>query len=363
MGPLPRAQWVHQEAVNPWQLRKAVEGPCPARAARDLRSRDHPARFHRPPPLTARSPQHPGRKYDGDALWLPNTTRPEWLDGTLPGDRGFDPLGLSRPSDFVQIGVDENDINAPKNFKGDVEGKAATVADIVSETSLSPYSEVFGLQRFRETELIHGRWAMLGVLGALVAEGATGQSWWVGGPRAACAGGGVRGSGHPPRCCGRGLQRHARQPLGIGPCRCGAPAPASNCGPAQHASDPASPAPPGFRNRVECFSSELSGTPQYFGLDLPWSLSTAAVANSVLMGGVEIFRNSELDTEKRLYPGGFFDPLNLADPANPERAFSLKTAEIKHGRLAMVAALGFAVQAGFQGEGALGSLSKFGGSF
>lgn len=21
------------------------------------------------------------RKYDGDALWLPNTTRPEWLDG------------------------------------------------------------------------------------------------------------------------------------------------------------------------------------------------------------------------------------------------------------------------------------------
>ena len=26
----------------------------------------------------------------------------EWLDGTLPGDRGFDPLGLSRPSDFVQ---------------------------------------------------------------------------------------------------------------------------------------------------------------------------------------------------------------------------------------------------------------------
>lgn len=28
----------------------------------------------------------------------------EWLDGSLPGDRGFDPLGLSRPSDFVQVG-------------------------------------------------------------------------------------------------------------------------------------------------------------------------------------------------------------------------------------------------------------------
>ena len=145
-------------------------------------------------------------------------------------------------------------------------------------------------------------------------------------------------------------------------------------------------------------------------------------------------RNSTTDLEKRIYPGGFFDPLNFADESNPERAFSLKTAEIKHGRLAMVAALGarqhasslgawpapnsfgetrapvccscgsvpraasrwepadawpvpsstrarqthhsppcrshprrhppgFAVQAGFQNEGALGSLRKFGESF
>lgn len=44
------------------------------------------------------------RKYAGDALWLPSTTRPEWLDGTLPGDRGFDPLGLAKPGAFVQIG-------------------------------------------------------------------------------------------------------------------------------------------------------------------------------------------------------------------------------------------------------------------
>jgi light-harvesting complex II chlorophyll a/b binding protein 4 len=59
-----------------------------------------------------------------------------------------------------------------------------------------PYSEVFGLQRFRESELIHGvhpglvsqllpltlssptgRWAMLASLGALVAEQTTGVSW------------------------------------------------------------------------------------------------------------------------------------------------------------------------------------------
>lgn len=41
----------------------------------------------------------------GDALWLPNTTRPAWLDGSLPGDRGFDPLGLSKPVEYLQVDV------------------------------------------------------------------------------------------------------------------------------------------------------------------------------------------------------------------------------------------------------------------
>lgn len=57
--------------------------------------------------------------------------------------------------------------------------------------------------------------------------------------------------------------------------------------------------------------------------------------------------------------GGPFDPLNLASE-DEERAFRLKTAEIKHGRLAMVAFLGLGVQALATGEGALGSLAKFG---
>ena len=74
--------------------------------------------------------------------------------------------------------VDENDINAPKNKKGGVDSVVAPTRDVVSdENRLAPYSEVFGLARFRECELIHGRWAMLACLGALVAEGTTGVSW------------------------------------------------------------------------------------------------------------------------------------------------------------------------------------------
>ena len=60
--------------------------------------------------------------------------------------------------------------------------------------------------------------------------------------------------------------------------------------------------------------------------------------------------------------GGPFDPLNLASEEDPDRAFRLKTAEIKHGRLAMVAFLGFGIQAATTGEGALGSLAKFANS-
>ena len=53
------------------------------------------------------------------------------------------------------------------------------------------------------------------------------------------------------------------------------------------------------------------------------------------MGGAEIYRNTEQDIGRRQYPGGVFDPLGLASGSD-ERAFNLKTAELKHGRLAMV---------------------------
>merc|ERR1719450_1395259 len=117
------------------------------------------------------------RKYQGDALWLPNTSRPTWLDGTLPGDRGFDPLGLAKPVEYLQFDLDQLDQNQAQNVAGGVIGTFKPTVDEVSSESLQPYSEVFGLQRFRECELIHGRWAMLATLGVIVSESLTGISW------------------------------------------------------------------------------------------------------------------------------------------------------------------------------------------
>lgn len=57
-------------------------------------------------------------------LWLPGSTPPAHLDGSLPGDFGFDPLGLGAN---------------PEQLKW-----------------------------FKESELIHGRWAMAAVAGILV---------------------------------------------------------------------------------------------------------------------------------------------------------------------------------------------------
>merc|ERR1711964_849936 len=228
------------------------------------------------------------RKYEGDALWLPNTSRPSWLDGSLPGDRGFDPLGLAKPVEYLQFDIDQLDQNQAQNKAGSIIGSFKPTVDEVTTQSLQPYSEVFNLQRFRECELIHGRWAMLATLGVIVAESATGVSW------------------------------------------------------------------------VDAGNVELDGA-RYLNFDLPFSISQLCWIEAIAVGGAELLRNSELDAEKRIYPGGAFDPLGLASPgkASNEQINRLREAEIKHGRLAMVAFFGFGVQALTVGEGALGSLAKF----
>lgn len=109
-------------------------------------------------------------------LWYPGAKAPEWLDGSLVGDYGFDPFGLGKPAEYLQFELDSLDQNLAKNLAGDVIGTRTESANVKS-TPFQPYSEVFGLRRFRECELIHGRWAMLATLGALSVEWLTGVSW------------------------------------------------------------------------------------------------------------------------------------------------------------------------------------------
>jgi light-harvesting complex II chlorophyll a/b binding protein 4 len=109
-------------------------------------------------------------------LWFPGAVAPDYLDGSYVGDYGFDPFGLGKPVEYLQFDLDSLDQNLAKNLAGDVIGTRFESSDVKS-TPFQPYSEVFGLQRFRECELIHGRWAMLATLGALSVEWLTGVTW------------------------------------------------------------------------------------------------------------------------------------------------------------------------------------------
>jgi light-harvesting complex II chlorophyll a/b binding protein 4 len=47
---------------------------------------------------------------------------------------------------------------------------------------------------------------------------------------------------------------------------------------------------------------ELDGA-TYAGFSLPFSITQLVWIEAILVGGAEIYRNTELDSEKRLYPG------------------------------------------------------------
>ena len=172
--------------------------------------------------------------------WLPGSDCPPYLT-SAPGSHGFDPLKL-----------------------------AATPAN---------------LQRYQEAELVHSRWAMLGVAGALLPEVLGYGDWvsaqdWV-----------VKG-----------------------------------------------------------------GNATWLGVTNPLGISTLVGIQAVLFAAAEGARGQEPDAEKRKYPGGSFDPLGWSKDANALGELKLK--ELKNGRLAMVAFIGFVGQHAATGKSPLAALSE-----
>ena len=217
-----------------------------------------------PPPPTSPSPLRPQARPSRSStvtvsaaarpLWRPGSKAPAWLDGSLPGDFGFDPLALGEQ---------------PAALKWYVQG-----------------------------ELQNGRWAMLGAAGVLF--------------------------------------QNVLDVLNAG-------------GPA---------------GQVPWFEA---GAFKYFA-----PAQTLFIAQLFLFAFVEarryqdylkpgsanqdpIFAGNKLpDGNKPGYPGGIFDPMGFSKGADFE---TLKVKEIKNGRLAMLACLGFAVQAKTTGQTPLANLS------
>lgn len=208
-------------------------------------------------------------------LWLPpglldRSEVSPYLNGSLPGDYGYDPLGLGK-----------------------------SIAEV---------------ERLREFELIHCRWAMLGAAGMIIPEGLAangadikGAAWYETGAA----------------MLDNQLLNYFAVPFGV----VNNPLPLlivvgiEVC----------------LMYLVETYRQKGSGPAGY-------------------APGIGFYTASEFTGLDKLYPGGPLDPLGLAQ--DPEVFQELKVKEIKNGRLAMMATLGFAFQAVVTGEGPYANWSK-----
>ena len=98
------------------------------------------------------------------------------------------------------------------------------------------------------------------------------------------------------------------------------------------------------------------GQPTYLGNAAGVSdPTTLAVIELATMGFAEKLRGAE-SAEKRMYPGGTFDPMGMSKDAKAFAEAQVK--EIKNGRLAMVACMGFFAQGAVTHEGPVAALGK-----
>jgi light-harvesting complex I chlorophyll a/b binding protein 4 len=181
----------------------------------------------------------------------PRSEAPEYLNGDLAGDYGWDPLGL---------GADPT-----------------------------------ALKWYRQAELQHARWAMLGVAGVLGQEIFRPDVFWY----------------------------EAALPQNL-------PAPFTNI--------------------------NMGGLLAWEFLLMHW-VEVRRWQDYKNPGSVDqdpIFKNNKLPAHQVGYPGGIFDPLGFSKGNLKE----LQTKEVKNGRLAMVAFMGFVLQAQATGKGPLASLSS-----
>jgi len=192
--------------------------------------------------------------------WYPGAPIPSWLDGTLAGDRGFDPMGLG--------------------------------------------SDPTALRWFRQSELMHARWAMLGVAGIITQEIFRPEIFWY----------------------EAGLAENVPGNFLVG-----------NSG-----------------------NVNMGGLLAWEFLLMHW-VEVRRWQDYKNFGSVNcdpIFKGNKVSNLEIGYPGGlWFDPLGLSN-VKDNALKQLQTKEIKNGRLAMVAFVGFVIQAQSTGLGPVACLSK-----